>query len=205
MKTAQIADEEFKATMGQLEDVRSVNVSTDLTTVHTLTLIHCIVSNPFLLARLVLFELQETLRFTAENCASLFETIVLRLTRRESTMLVQDRRRANLVVIAFLIDNLSAQSSGLDLFLRNTSEHSAIIHVHCFAHMINLSVSNPRAGEPFCSVFEQINALQLSLRTRDAVPFLGRKCLASVAARWLYLEDILKLLLSHCAQVNSHL
>jgi hypothetical protein len=46
-KTAQIADEKFEAAMGQLEDVRFVNVSVDSLTVHGLTAIHCIVSKPF--------------------------------------------------------------------------------------------------------------------------------------------------------------
>jgi hypothetical protein len=71
----------------------------------------------------------------------------------------QDPRRANLVTSAFFINNLRAQSSGLDLFLQDTPEHSTIIHVYYFAQMINLAVSNPRAEEPFCSVFETINAL----------------------------------------------
>jgi hypothetical protein len=40
-----------KTAMGQLEDVKAVNVSIDSGTGDWLTPIHCIVSNPFLLAR----------------------------------------------------------------------------------------------------------------------------------------------------------
>jgi hypothetical protein len=111
-KTAQIADEKFEAVMGQLEDVCFVNGSVDLGTIHGLSPIHCVFSNPFLLARHVLFDLQERIHFRIEKYASLSETIVLRLTRKGSTMLIQDPRRANPVVSALLIDSLRAQSSG---------------------------------------------------------------------------------------------
>jgi hypothetical protein len=84
-------------------------------------------------------------------------------------MLMQDPRRQNLVVKAFLVENVRAQSSGLDLFLQNTPGHSAITCVHCFLHMINFVVSNPRAGERFCNVLKETDALQLLLRKRDAV------------------------------------
>jgi hypothetical protein len=111
-KTAQIADEKFEAAMGQLEDVCFVNGSVDLGTIHGLSPIHCIVSNPFLLVRHVLFDLQESIHFTIEKYASLFETIILRLTRKGSTMLMQDPRRTNSVVSALLIDDIRADSSG---------------------------------------------------------------------------------------------
>jgi hypothetical protein len=157
-RMAQLAGEEFETSLTQLEDIRFVNVSLDLGTAHWLTLIHCIVSDPFSLASLVLFNLQESLHFPVKNYASLFEIMALKLTRRESTMLTQDPKRVSHVVSALLIDNLRAQSSGLDLFLapQSTPEHSAIIHVHCLARMINLVIFSRRAGEPFYNDFEDI-------------------------------------------------
>jgi hypothetical protein len=143
---AQITNEKIGAVMGQVKNIHFVNVFVDSGTVHGLTLIHCITSNPLLIMYPVLFDLQKNLHFTLDNYASLFETNVLRSTKRKGTMLMQDPRRSNLVVSAFLIDNLRAQSSGFDLFLYNTPEHSAIIHIHCFTQIMNLAVSNPRTG-----------------------------------------------------------
>jgi hypothetical protein len=44
------------------------------------------------------------------------------------------------------MNNLKAQASPLALFLANMREYSAIIHIHCFAHMLNLIVSRSPDG-----------------------------------------------------------
>jgi hypothetical protein len=84
-RMSRLADEKLEASMAQLEDIRFVNVAIDSGTVHSLTLIHCMISNPFLLTHPVLFDLCENLHFTTGNCASLFESIVRRLGPRESS------------------------------------------------------------------------------------------------------------------------
>jgi hypothetical protein len=70
--------------MEQAEYVLFVNVSINSGPILGPVLIHYIASNPFWFAGALLFNLQDSLDFTIESYASLFETIVLRLTRRES-------------------------------------------------------------------------------------------------------------------------
>jgi hypothetical protein len=136
-----------------------------------------------MLTRPVLFDLRESLYFTIGNYASLFESIVCRLLPRESSTSGPERKRPNVVICAFLIDNLKAQANALDLFSANTHEYSAIIHIHCFAHMINLVVSRSPEGDSLSGVVGKVKALQLLLRKREVVSFIGMKCPAFVASR----------------------
>jgi hypothetical protein len=46
-KMIQLTDQEFDASMAQLEEIRFLNVSFDSETAHSPTLVDCIVSNPF--------------------------------------------------------------------------------------------------------------------------------------------------------------
>jgi hypothetical protein len=54
-------------------------------------------------------------------------------------------------------------------------------------------------------VVGEIKVLQLLLRKRDEVSFLGEECPAFVFTCWLYLVDILGFLLAHWTQTNSYL
>jgi hypothetical protein len=80
---------------------------------------------------LVLFCLCESLHFTTGNHASLFENIAHRLMPRKTSTSGPERKKSNVVICAFLTDNLKAQANALDLFLANTREYSTIIHIHC--------------------------------------------------------------------------
>jgi hypothetical protein len=181
----QLADEKLEASMARLEDIRFVNVAIDSGTVHSFTLIHCIISNPIILTRPALFDLCESLHFTTENYASLFESIVRRLMPRESSTSSPERKKPNIVICVFLIDHLKAQADALDLFLVNTREYSVIIHIHCFAHMLNLVMCRSPDGDSLSRVVGEIKALQLLLRKHEAVSFIGTKCPAFVATHWL--------------------
>jgi hypothetical protein len=58
---SRLADEKLEASMARLEDICFVNVAVDSGTVHLLTLIHCMISNPLMLTPQVLFGLCESL------------------------------------------------------------------------------------------------------------------------------------------------
>jgi hypothetical protein len=55
-RMSRLADEKLEASMVRLEDIRFVNIVIDFGTVHLLILIHCIISNPFMLTRSVVFD-----------------------------------------------------------------------------------------------------------------------------------------------------
>jgi hypothetical protein len=88
----QLADQKFDSCLAQLEEIRLVNVSVDSGTIHSLTVVHCLVSNPFLFLRAVLFDLCESLHETKEDCSGLSKSIVMidgkteihRISRSES-------------------------------------------------------------------------------------------------------------------------
>jgi hypothetical protein len=124
---------------------------------------------------------------------------------RESSTLGPEAKEFNVVICAFLADNLKAQADALDLFLANTCEYSAIVHIHCFAHMLTLVVSRSPDGGSLSRVVGEIKALQLFLPKREAVSFIGTKCPALVATRWIYLVNILQFLRAHRTVINSYL
>jgi hypothetical protein len=123
---------------------------------------------------------------------------------RESSTSGPERKKLNVAVCAFLIDNLKAQASTLDLFLANMREYSAIIHIRRFVHMLNFVVSRSPDGDSLSRSVGEIKALRLLRPRRKAVSFIGTKCPAFVATRWLDLVDILQFLLAHRAVINSH-
>jgi hypothetical protein len=129
-----------------------MNVSVNSGTVHALTLVHCVVSKPFSLSRPVLFDSHKSVHFTKGNSASLFESIVMRLTWRGSSILTQDSRQLTYVIGSFVIDSLRAQANGFDLFLFNILNHSASIQVRRVAYTPNLVPCPPRDGGPFSAV-----------------------------------------------------
>jgi hypothetical protein len=88
----QLADQQFGASMAEFEDIHFVNVLVDSGTVHTLTLVHCVVLNPFLLPRPVLFDFRESAHFVKGNHASLSERSVIGLTQGGISTETQDPR-----------------------------------------------------------------------------------------------------------------
>jgi hypothetical protein len=106
---------------------------------------------------------------------------------------------------AFLIDNLKAQSTGPDLFLSDNPEHSVILHVCCFAHLLNLGVDTRTDGRTLSRIIDMVGDLQLFLRKCDAISFIGKKCPALASTRWLYLVDIVEFLLERRALRNVNL
>jgi hypothetical protein len=111
-------------------------------------------------------------------------------------MLMQDPRRANLVVSAFLINELKVRSGGLDLFLSNTPEHPAVIDLYYFTRMITFVVSNPGAGDSFCTAFERSRFGNYCCESVTEFPSLAKVTRFSCPHQ-LHLINILKFLLPH--------
>jgi hypothetical protein len=144
------------------------------------------------------------LHYAKEDHSGLFKSIVMRLMATQRSAGYQDPSRTRVVISAFLIDNLSPQCTGLNLFLSNNREYSAILHVRCSVHMPNLVMSIRRDGGTLAGITQVLSDLQLLLRRRDMVAFIGNKCPTVVASRWFYLVDVLEFLLKHRAAISSY-
>jgi hypothetical protein len=80
MNMIRLANEQLEASLEQLEDVHFVNPAIDSGTVHSLMAVHCLVSNPFCLVRPIVIDLCNNFSFTKEDSASLFKSLIQRLT-----------------------------------------------------------------------------------------------------------------------------
>jgi hypothetical protein len=91
-----------------------------------------------------------------------------------------------LTLCAIVIENIPAQSSGLDDTLSVTNYPA--IHVKCFAHMVNLIMGNCRSKPHFASVMEILIETSSLLRTPGAITAIGRR---------LYMVNTLEFICSH--------
>jgi hypothetical protein len=55
-----------------------------------------------------------------------------------------------------VIDNRSAQASGVNLFLLRNLVHCTIVQTQYFAHMVDLVISQRQEGMILSDIFEQV-------------------------------------------------
>jgi hypothetical protein len=200
-----VANEQFETHLAQLEEVRFVNLSVDSGTVHSLTAIHCLVSNPFSLQRPIVFDLCPNFNFTKSDYASLFQEVIHKLTVGGESARFAHSPVGRIVISAVVIDNLRAQAAGFAMFQAMNPQHAAIVHLHCFAHMLNLVISSPRDADCFSHLVSRLFPFHVILRKRAARTFLGKICPSLIPSRWLYMVDILDFFLQNRRQINSYL
>jgi hypothetical protein len=185
------AEKKFRASLDELVDVKFVNIVVDAGMVHQLKTIVCLLSSPHVSAQPVLLDLRENRSMSKQKYAELFGELV---AQAENT---------NLIVCSVIIDNLMAQSAGLDSFL--DSANSPVIHVKCFAHMSNLIISNTLEEPNLRRVMERLTAIQGLLRTREAARYIGKKCPAFVRTRWFYMIDTLAFIFDNLDQIRGYM
>jgi hypothetical protein len=117
--------------------------------------------------------------------------------------LVNRAESEHLTVCSIIVDNLAAQSVGLDSWL--ASSNSPIIHVKCFAHMANLVIANTLEEGNFALVMERVTVIQSFLRKPKAVAAIGKKCPAFVRTRWCYMVDTLAFIFNNLEAVPGYL
>jgi hypothetical protein len=70
-----------------------------------------------------------------------------------------------IVISAVVIDNLQAQAVGFNMFLAQNPEQVAILlHVHCFAHLLNLVMSSSRNADALSHIVARLFLLYVILR-----------------------------------------
>jgi hypothetical protein len=178
-------DELFTQAARRLRRIRFVNLVADAGTVHKLKSIPCLLSNPHCADPPVLLELFENTNFTKQQYQELFIT------------LFAETSSLGLVLCSVIVDNLAAQSFGLDAALGNLP----VFHIKCFAHMTNLVLSNAKEDPNFKKVFGILEEIQRQLRTPEMVQLLGKKCPKFVRTRWFYMMDTLAFIHEHFAEI----
>jgi hypothetical protein len=115
------SDRHLELAFERLSEFGFANLVVDAGNVHHLRTIPCLLTNPYHMDEPALLSLRQNEIFTKPDYARLFEELI---------EIVQS---SGLILCSVVIDNLAAQSSGLDETLLNTA--SPVIHIHCFAHM----------------------------------------------------------------------
>jgi hypothetical protein len=103
-------DAKFAEAIVQLSEVSFANLVVDGGTVHSLKTIACLLTNPYYPSQPVPLTLRENTNFTVDDYATLF------------VGLFSSIEQYPIVICSVVIDNLRAQSSGLD---RVVTRHSA--------------------------------------------------------------------------------
>jgi hypothetical protein len=119
----------------RLEKIREnhgfANIICDAGTVMTMKVVHAAVSNPTRLGRILPLEPYENTNWGKREYADFFREVVDRLTQEVDDFQLQ--------ICGIICDNLPAQVAGLRRFLSSEDgKQTAILHVRCVNHMINL-------------------------------------------------------------------
>jgi hypothetical protein len=184
-----MGDATFIEAMDRLGEVRFVNLVVDAGAVYTLKTIVCLLTNPYLVAQPILLSLRENANFTADDYAVLFVELFSRFEEYP------------IVICSVVIDNLPAQSSGLERALTERP----ILHVKCFAHMTNLILVNSIGEEIFTNVMEELRTIQRIFRAQPVATLIGRKCPRFVRTRWFFVVDTLQYFVINHLNCNEYL
>jgi hypothetical protein len=153
--------------------------------------IPCLLCNPHFSGPPVLLALKENTNFTASDYCNLFMELFAMIASFD------------LVTCAVVIDNLPAQSVGLDQALEDTG--LPIIHVKCFAHMTNLVLLNTISDPNLSTIMAELTELQNILRNPAAVAVIRRRCPKFVKTRWFYMVDMLAFLFGRNEPITFYL
>jgi hypothetical protein len=185
------AEEKYRVSLNELADLKFVNLIVDAGTVQQLKNVPCLLSSPHASQQPILLELRENQGMTKEDYTALFCDLVVRAESEKLTL------------CSIIIDNLAAQSFGLDAWL--SSSNSPIIHVKCFAHMANLVIANTLGEGNFARVMRRVTNIQTCLRKRQAVAAIGKRCPAFVQTRWIYMIDTLAFIFNNLEAIRGYM
>jgi hypothetical protein len=82
-----------------------------------------------------------------------------------------------------VIDSRSAQASGVNLFLLPNPWHRARVHIHCFAHMVDLAIAQTQERMILLDNFEQVGIPSLHLQKRASKAIVGKRRPSMVSTR----------------------
>jgi hypothetical protein len=104
-----------------------------------------------------------------------------------------------MVLSSVIVDNLPAQSSGLDRALFEA--HSPVIHIHDFARMANRILSHTVSTANCARIVSALSETQRLLRCKEAHEAIGAKCPRFIRTRWFYVIDTLAFILEHVDEI----
>jgi hypothetical protein len=185
-------DDSLNKAMNALEDVHFVNLVLDSGTVYSLKSIPCLLTNPYHIESPILLDLRENTNFTKQDYLQLFRDLF-----------DQIRDKYGLALCSVIIDNLYAQSFGLDQLIADAE--LPVIHVKCFAHMTNLVLSNSGNSEGFRNVMSILEDMQkiLSKPRGENEDSVGAKCPDFIRTRWCYMVDVLEFIFRNNVRIQQ--
>jgi hypothetical protein len=185
--------ESYRKALSNLQNYHFVNLIVDAGTVLKIKTIPCLLTNPFCDDPPVLLDLKENTNFGTEQYGDMFQELIVKVETE------------GLILSSVVIDNLRAQSSGLDMILAGND--APIIHVKCFAHLANLVLSDTKKARQgnFNRVFDKLTEIQNELRTIEFKLCAGKRCPKFVETRWFYMVDVLAFILQYRVKIREFL
>lgn len=184
-----IAAKEIKESSISLFKEKYINLEIDSGTVSKLNVVHFVISvteddtiKPYLyrLVRNTNFDYTDYYIYTEEIVNQLLDY--------------------NMNVSSIIIDNLRAQTKGIEYF-RQISEDprvKGIQIVHCFCHLMSLTFTTTlKLNAHLQKLVNDVKNIITILRKADSVVFIGKKCPLIVETRWIYIYDVLEFILDN--------
>jgi hypothetical protein len=134
----------------------------------------------------VLLTLRENADFTAEQ----YSELLIKLFATVDS--------GCLVLSSVIVDNLPAQSLGLDRTFFEA--HWPVVQIHCFSDVANLILSHTVSNANCDRIMSALSEIQGLLRCKEAHEAIGAKCLRFIRTRWFYMIDTLVCILEQCGR-----
>ena len=178
-----------------------VNVMIDAATVINMRVVHVTLANPFSGQAPIPF--RTTRKEGAEWRISDYADEVM-------TALTELMSRKTVIPVAILHDRLAAQSTGIRkvlAVLRSSDDQNArlIVDVPCLNHLVNNAFSAAMNDPGINGMMSAIETLTKTIRTREALMFIKRKCPTPPKTRWIYIADTLEFIIRDRIVIEKYL
>ena len=178
-----------------------VNVMIDAATVVNVRVVHVTLANPFSGQAPIPFRTtrKEGVEWKIADYADEIMTALTELMSREA-----------LIPVAICHDRLASQSTGIRKVLsvlRTSDDPNArlIVDVPCLNHPINNAFSAAMKDPDINHMISAIESLTKTIRTREALMFIKRKCPTPPKTRWIYIADTLEFIIRYRILIEKYL
>ena len=185
----------------EMDKYRYVNIMIDAATVLNMRIVHSTLSNPFSGFAPLPFRCtpKEGNDWTVEDYTTEISTIITEIISGHC-----------FIPVAICHDRLRAQATAVQNFLkslaRSSNELSGLIaDVPCLNHLTNNSFTATISYPAFKAIVDGIEEFAHSIRTREALNVLKRKCPLPPKTRWLYIADTLEFIIRHRKAITEFL
>lgn len=197
----------FNNMIKKLSNFKFVNLMIDAATVYNMRVVHSTLSNPY--GRLAPLPFRATEKkgqdWDIAHYQLEIETIISEIESFNSSHFQNEQ----LILVSICHDRLPPQSAAISKVisnLRNQTGTLPIVDVSCLNHFIHNSfLGTIKNYVELSRMIAAINILVASIRKREAVGVFGRKIQNPPQNRWIYLCDVLFLIVQYQESINDYM